>query len=50
MQDKIDTTKKDDKGTMNDESGKLGGDKSHESGKYDQGKGKDESKVGQPKP
>ena len=46
MQDKIDTTK--DKGKLNDESGKLGGDKPQEFPKSDQGKSKDDVHSGKP--
>ena len=41
MQDKIDTTK-DDKSKVKDETGKLGGDKSQDMPKWDQGKPKDD--------
>ena len=46
MQDKIDI--KEDKSKVKDEAGKLGGDKSQESPKWDQGKPKDESHLEKP--
>ena len=46
MQDKIDI--KDDKGKVKDETGKLGGDKSHEVPKWDQGKPKDDARSEKP--
>jgi hypothetical protein len=46
MQDKIDT--KEDKGQLNDEIGKLGGDKTQVVPKWDESKKKDESHTSKP--